>query len=108
MAKIKLCAADSIEKLIAEWKANYNLEDHVVLKECIKQLEGAVKRSISHQVKLSNGQYLNIHEGAGKLTLASADGEGYDDMFICEINADGVLVMPNSGWATAYLTEGLK
>ena len=108
MAKIKLCAADSIEKLIAEWKANYNLEDNVVLEACIQQLEAAVKRPISHQVKLSNGQYLNIHEGAGKLTLASADGEGFDDMFICEINADGVLVMPNSGGATAYLTEGLK
>jgi hypothetical protein len=108
MAETKLYAADSVVELIAEWKANYDLKDNVVLKECIEELEAAVKRPVSHQVKLSNGQYLNIHESAGKLTLASADGEGFDDMFICQIDADGVLVMPNSGCATAYLTEGLK
>lgn len=34
--------------------------------------------------------------------------EGDVDAFICEINPSGVLVMPNSGDATNFITEGLK
>lgn len=54
----------------------------------------------SHDVTLSNGQVLTIEEGEDEIHLLS-------DMYICRIDASGVLVMPNSGDATHSLTSGL-
>lgn len=60
-----------------------------------------------HQIKLSNGQILQIKEGENCIHIAAMH-EGEVDTYICEINPSGTLVMPNSGPAGEYLTNGLK
>lgn len=66
-----------------------------------------------HRVKLSNGRVLLVTEGAwDKTSEISLALEGPSpntvDTYICSFDRDGVLVMPNSGDATRYLTDGLK
>ena len=63
-----------------------------------------------HRVVLSNGRVLLVEERGGELHIADEDEgfEGQAGSWICTISASGVLVMPNSGDATHYLTEGLK
>lgn len=60
-----------------------------------------------HQIKLSNGQILQVEEGENCIHIAAMH-EGQVDAYICEINSSGTLVMPNSGPAGEYLTNGLK
>lgn len=60
-----------------------------------------------HQIKLSNGQILQVEEGENCIHIAAMH-EGEVDAYICEINPNGTLVMPNSGPAGEYLTNGLK
>ena len=60
-----------------------------------------------HRVVLSNGEVVRLEEGTDRLHI-STELHGFEDMYICTINADGVLVMPNSGGATADLTAGLQ
>lgn len=64
-------------------------------------------KEMKHQIHLSNGQVLQIEEGQNSLHIASMLN-GEVDSYICEINANGVLVMPNSGTAGECLTQGLK
>jgi hypothetical protein len=63
-----------------------------------------------HRVVLSNGQVLLIKEDQNCIHLASEQQgfEGEADYYVCEINASGVLVMPNSGDAVVTLTQGLR
>jgi hypothetical protein len=58
-----------------------------------------------HPVTLSNGQIVVLIERNNELSIAFDDGEL---TYIASIDPSGVLVMPNSGGATAYLTQGLK
>lgn len=63
-----------------------------------------------HRVVLSNGRALLIEEDNNSLHIADED-EGFPGTagsWICEINASGVLVMPNSGMSCEYVTDGLK
>jgi hypothetical protein len=65
---------------------------------------------MNHRVVLSNGRVLLVEERWYSLHIAT-ETEGFEgdvDAFICEINPSGVLVMPNSGDATNFITEGLK
>jgi hypothetical protein len=60
-----------------------------------------------HRVVLSNGRVLLVEEGDRRLHIASEDGFAHEvEAYICEVNANGVLVMPNSGSAGEYLVEG--
>ena len=59
------------------------------------------------EIKLSNDQVLRIEEGDDCLHIAAMH-DGYVDGYICEISANGTLVMPNSGDAGECLTQGLK
>lgn len=62
-----------------------------------------------HRVTLSNGRVLLIEEDARCLTLADEEPNHPHVVgsYICQFSADGVLVYPNSGCATEYLTDGL-
>lgn len=68
-----------------------------------------------HRVTLNNGRVLLIEEDDNCLHFADVEGPT-DDLefpptvgsYICTLNPSGVLVMPNSGGATADLTEKLK
>jgi len=62
-----------------------------------------------HRVTLSNGRVLLIEERKGSLHFAS-EQERFPleaDYYIAEFNVSGVLVMPNSGDALAWLTQNL-
>jgi len=63
-----------------------------------------------HRVVLSNGRALLIQEGDKCVNIADEEPgmENEPGMYICEINPSGVLVMPNSGEATAWVSEGLQ
>ena len=61
-----------------------------------------------HRVTLSNGEIVLLEEGDGRLSIASTDSTGYPDMWVCEINQDGVLVFPNSGHGCETIVNNLK
>jgi hypothetical protein len=59
-----------------------------------------------HRVQLSNGSVLLIEECKNRISLATGSPNGVD-MYIASIDANGVLVYPNSGYAPDELTRGL-
>lgn len=59
-----------------------------------------------HVVTLSNGRKIELKEGDNALTVAQLDSDG-TSWYICQINANGVTVYPNSGTAPEYLTDNL-
>jgi hypothetical protein len=61
-----------------------------------------------HIVELSNGQKILLQEEENALSICSCEEGDIPDWFICQINANGVLVYPNSGTGPEYLTRGLK
>lgn len=65
-----------------------------------------------HRITLSNGRVLLIEERNGAIHLGDVEtdlpGDTAVGSYICTIDASGVLVMPNSGGATADLTADLK
>ena len=69
-----------------------------------------------HRIVLSNGRALLIEEDNNCLHIADSsevmEGEAnpffYIHSYICEINANGVLVMPNSGEAVNCVTSELQ
>jgi hypothetical protein len=65
---------------------------------------------VQHRVTLSNGHVLLIEEGEQRLHFASEQEgfEGEADYYVCQFEPSGVLVMPNSGDAVNWLTQGLK
>lgn len=60
-----------------------------------------------HLVHLTNGETLLIEECENAISISSMDGSDVD-MYICRIDANGVLVYPNSGSATECLSGGLR
>lgn len=60
-----------------------------------------------HDVTLSNGQQIRLEEGQDCLHIASLHEDEVDG-YICEINANGTLVYPNSGWAGEQMVKGLE
>ncbi len=63
-----------------------------------------------HRIVLSNKRVLLIEEDNESIHIAT-ETEGFEgdvDAYICEIDANGVLVSPNSCDAPRYITEGLE
>ena len=62
-----------------------------------------------HRVVLSSGHVLLVEERLASLSIAIEDEriEGQIGYYICSIEPGGVLVMPNSGDATEWLSRGL-
>jgi hypothetical protein len=61
-----------------------------------------------HLIHLSNGQKIILQEEDDALSISSCEESDSPEWFICQINCNGVLVYPNSGYAPEYLTRGLK
>ena len=64
-----------------------------------------------HRVVLSNNHVLLVEERDGELHIGSETEGGFHgdiDAYICTIQSEGVLVLPNSGDATSYLTRNLQ
>ena len=64
---------------------------------------------MQHRIELSNGMSMCIEECGSSITIATFEGQTSEiGAYICLINANGVMVYPNSGDATEILTRGMK
>ena len=74
-------------------------------------LFGVTMAAKVHRIVLSNNEILYIEEepDAAKPRIHIAAGNKEElTSYVCSICSEGVLVSPNSGNATHYLTKGLK